>query len=101
MKKLEITEDLFRRHKDSFSRFDGFAQDANALEGLIVQATGSICSIATVPFTTVERQRFLALLSKHGWSAQIGQDNKLSIGGVVYTYDSYEVRIVRKQPVTA
>ncbi len=100
MKTLNLTEELFRRHRDSFSKFQGFAQNANALEGLIVQATGSICTIATAPFSTAERQLFLSMLSKHGWSAQIGQDNKLSLGGTVYVFNSFEVRIVRKQPVT-
>lgn len=101
MNNLDLTEEVFRRHRGSFSKFQGFAQNANALEGLILhQATGSICTIATAPFPTNERQRFLSMLSRHGWSAQIVQCRTFNYGGVVYTYDTFEVRIVRKQPVT-
>lgn len=100
MNEIAITEEVFRRNKEALNRFQGFAQNVEALASLITQATGPVCTIATRPFTSIERQSFLAKLCNNGWSARIGSC-KLHVGGKTYLYDTFEVRNFRKQAVTS
>ncbi len=93
-----LSEEVFRRNRKEFLRFNGFAQNVEALVSLTRQASGSICTIATVPFPFEERQKFLATLGKNGWSVKIGQCT-LRLNGNTYLYEEYEVRDVRKQTV--
>ncbi len=102
MTTIQISEEIFRRNKkECFESFHGFAQNVEALASLISQATGSICTIATTPFSPDERKRFLSMLHKDGWSAEISP-RILRINGTTYGYDAYVVRNPRnKQAVNA
>jgi hypothetical protein len=97
MEELDMTDAVFRRYRDHFNTFNGYAQNAEALVSLVVQASGPVCNIATPPLENEERQRVFALLYErevNGWSVQVGTSIMVRDGMKIH-YQTYSVRNIK------
>ncbi len=93
MERMHLTEALFRERRGSFGNCRGFAQNAEALVRLVVQADGPVCNIATAPLSLEDRRRFLSELNRRNWSVQIDATQWIEIGGTVYDFEIYMVKL--------